>query len=134
MHAIPKLDKKGLRNFGLLTGTIAAILFGLLLPWIWKHSFPLWPWIVAAVLWLWALVAPTTLNPVYQIWMRIGLVLGWINTRIILGLIFYILVTPMSLAMRLIGRDPMTRKFEPDRETYRVKSLQNERKRAEKPY
>ena len=134
MHEIPKLDQKGLRNFGLLTGTIAAVLFGILLPWIWQHAFPLWPWIVAAVLWFWALIAPKTLNPVYQIWMRVGLVLGWINTRIILGLIFYVLVTPMSLVMRLFGRDSMTRRFEPNYQTSRIKSHQNERERTEKPY
>ena len=134
VHEIKKLDKKGLRNFGLVTGTIVAVLFGLVLPLIWRHSLPSWPWIVAAVLWLWAAIAPTTLNLVYQVWMRIGLVLGWINSRIILGLIFYIAVTPMGLIMLLLKRDPMTRKFDPDCQTYRVKSQQTEKERMENPY
>ena len=51
MHEIPKLDKKGLRDFGLLTGVIFVALFGLLLPWLRGHGLPRWPWGVSATLW-----------------------------------------------------------------------------------
>ena len=52
--------------------------------------------------------------------MALGEALGWINTRIILGLVYYGLVTPMGVMMRLLGRDPMRRRFEPAANTYRV--------------
>ncbi len=77
-------NKKELREFGFITGAIAAVLFGLLLPWLFDHELPRWPWIVAGILWVWALLLPTTLLPVYRGWIAIGHVLGWINTRIIL--------------------------------------------------
>ena len=47
---IPELDAAGLRRFALVTGAILAVLFGVLLPWLFGFGFPLWPWIVAGVL------------------------------------------------------------------------------------
>ena len=134
LHPIERLDKRGLQHFGLLSGTIVAVLFGVILPLITGHGWPHWPWIVAGVLWLWAGLVPSTLNPVYQVWMRIGLVLGWINTRLILGLIFYLMVTPIGVVMWLCKRDPMVRKLDDGAKTYRIQSQLTERDRMEKPY
>lgn len=118
MPEIPQLNKKELREFGLLTGTIVAVLFGLLLPWLRSHPVPLWAWIIAGVLWVLAALVPMVLQPVYQVWMRIGLVLGWVNTRIILGIIFFALIMPMGTIMRLFNQDPMARKFDANLKTY----------------
>jgi hypothetical protein len=52
--------------------------------------------------------------------MRLGEVLGWINTRVILGAIFFLLFTPLGLYMRLRGKDPMRRTLAPEAESYRV--------------
>ena len=51
--------------------------------------------------------------------MAVGEGLGWINTRIILSLIFYGVFTPAAVVMRLRGKDPMRRGWEPNRESYR---------------
>ena len=134
MHEIAKLNKKELRDFGLLTGAIFAVLFGLLFPWIRGHSLPSWPWIIALILGFLAVLAPITLQPVYQIWMRIGLVLGWINTRIILGIVFYGLIMPMGAIMRLLNRDTMARKFDVNLPSYRLRSQRKTRLSMEKPY
>ncbi len=134
MHQIPKLNSKELRDFGLLTGAIVAVLFGLLLPWIWGHSLPQWPWLIAAILWFLAVLAPATLKPVYQVWMRIGLVLGWVNTRIILGIVFYGMIMPMGAIMRLLNRDSMARKFDANLQTYRLPSQIKTRASMEKPF
>jgi len=50
------------------------------------------------------------LKPVYAAWMSFASVLGWINTRIILAILFYLVLTPMGLAMRLLGVDLLERK------------------------
>lgn len=131
-HAIA--DKKGLRNFGLTTGAITAVLFGLLLPWILGHGFPLWPWIVGGILAAWALLAPETLRPVYRGWMAVGYVLGWINTRIILGLVFYLVVLPAAGMMRIFRKDPMARRFEAQAPTYRVPSTNQSKNHLERPF
>ena len=133
MHEIIELDRAGLRKFGLTTGAIVVGLFGLLLPWLFSAALPLWPWYIALALWLPALAYPAALQPVYKGWMKIGAVLGFINTRIILGLFFYTILMPMGLAMRLLGKDPMCRKPS-NAPSYRVASTVNPPKKMENPF
>lgn len=118
--AIPPLDKQGLRKFGLTTGLIFAALFGFILPFIWRADPHRWPVVAGAILCSLALIVPGSLAPFYQLWMRLALVLGWINSRIILGIIFALVVTPMAMGMKLLGKDPMQRKLDSQKDTYRV--------------
>ena len=92
-----------------------------------------WAWIVSAVFAAVALVFPAALRPVYHIWMKIGHVLGWINTRLILGLVFFVLFAPLALLFKVFGRDPMDRKLD-DSPSYRKPSHHLPRDRMEKPY
>ena len=94
-EAIPELDTAGLRRFGLSTGAIVAVLFGIALPYLFEWSYPRWPWIIAGVLITWALVAAPSLKHVYRNWMRLGLLLNRIVSPIILGIVFFIVVTPL---------------------------------------
>ena len=132
---VPTLDNTGLRKFGITTGAIIVALFAFFFPWLLDMAaMPLWPWILAGLLWLPALLAPATLRPVYNTWMKIGHGIGWVNTRIILGLLFYVMVMPMGLVMRLFGKDPMNRKRDKSASSYRVQSISEEKDRLEKPY
>ena len=132
---IPTLDKKGLRKFGITTGVIIVVLFAAFFPWIFDVSvMPMWPWILAGMLWVLAILIPGALRPVYTTWMKIGHVLGWINTRVILGFLFYVMVLPMGLTMRLFGKDPMARKIESSVSSYRIKSVSEAKDRLEKPF
>ena len=132
---IPALDKKGLRKFGITTGAIIVALFALFFPWIFDAtSMPVWPWILAALLWVPALLIPSMLRPVYTTWMKIGHGIGWVNTRIILGVLFYVLVLPMGLIMRLFGKDPMARRLDKSASSYRIESVSEPKDRLEKPY
>ncbi|MCP3671411.1 MAG: sxtJ [Gammaproteobacteria bacterium] len=129
------LDSRGLRKFGLATGITVVMLFALFFPWVFDAtSMPVWPWIIAAMLWVPALGCPRLLNPVYVAWMKIGYALGWINSRVILGIVFYSLVLPMGLIMRLIGNDPMARKHDQTTASYRVQSTREPKERLEKPF
>jgi hypothetical protein len=132
---VPSLDNKGLRKFGITTGIIIVILFAFFFPWLLDMAaMPLWPWILAGLLWVPALLAPATLRPVYNTWMKIGHGIGWVNTRIILGLLFYVMVMPMGLVMRLFGNDPMNRKRDKSASSYRIPSMSEAKDRLEKPY
>ena len=133
-HTIPELDRKGLRSFGLTTGSIVAVLFGLLFPWLLDHNLPLWPWVLFGVLALWALAAPTTLRPVYKVWMRFGLLMSRVTTPLILGLVFYVVITPVSLIRALLGKDAMARTFDKDTASYRITSRAPEKENLEKPF
>ncbi len=127
-------DKRELRRFGFLVGAIVAILFGGLFPWLFEHSVPLWPWVVSGILLGWALILPKSLFPLYRAWMAIGKVLGWINSRIILGLIFYLMILPIGLVMRLFGRDPMRRRLDKGALSYRVQSTNQPKENVERPF
>ncbi len=135
MMEFPGLDNKGLRKFGLTTGAIIVLLFAFFFPWVFDvATMPMWPWIIAGALWLPALLMPAVLRPVYTTWMKIGHGIGWVNTRIILGVLFYVLVLPMGLIMRLFGNDPMARKRDESASSYRIKSVSEAKDRLEKPY
>ncbi|MGH8718628.1 MAG: SxtJ family membrane protein [Burkholderiales bacterium] len=111
---------KQLRNFALVTGGLIAAIFGLLLPWIWGFAWPVWPWATGGVLALWGLVAPRTLGPLYHYWMKFAEIIGRFNTQILLGFVFYAMITPIGFLLRLFVRDPMARKFDPQASSYRV--------------
>ena len=107
------------RSFGLTVGGIFAIIG--LWPVLFHGQDPrLWAVVLAALLIIPALVFLKSLDLPYRGWMAVGQALGWINTRIILGIIFYGVVTPIGLVIRLLGKDPMHRRFEPESDTYRV--------------
>ena len=132
-HNIPELDRKGLREFGLVTGAIVAVLFGLFFPWLLERSSPAWPWVVFGLLGLWALLAPLSLRPVYRMWMRFGLLMSKITTPIIMGLVFYVVITPFALILKLTGKDAMRREFD-NRDTYRVTRDNVRENSLEHPY
>src|SRR5579885_3511219 len=102
MFEIPDLDAPGLRKFGFTMAAIIAGLFGAVLPLLKGSASPLWPWIIAAVLAVWATAAPTSLRLIYRPWMKLGGVLGWINTRIILGVVFVLVVVPLGRLLQVI--------------------------------
>jgi Kef-type K+ transport system membrane component KefB len=135
MHTgtIPELDSKGLRSFGLTTGAIVAGLFGLLLPWIFGYAWPLWPWIVMAVLCLWAIIHPVSLRLVYTPWMRFGLVMSKITTPILMSLMFFLIAVPVSLVFRLLRYDPLRRRYSPV-SSYRENSERSPSNRLERPF
>ena len=133
-HTIPELDRKGLRDFGLTTGGIVGVLFGLFFPWILERPLPRWPFVILLILGGLALAAPLALKPIYQGWMRFGLLMSKITTPIIMGLVFYVVITPMGLIMRLSGKDYMARRLHQQAQSYRIKSKAMPPKNLERPF
>lgn len=134
---VPYIDSKGLREFGFVTATIIVLLFGFFFPVVvFDKAVPDLPLAVQVSIGLSAvaLILPIILKPVYIIWMYIGFVLGWINTRIILSLVFYILFTPAALSLKLFQKDPMRRKFTSEVKTYKQESSRSPKQQMEKPY
>lgn len=134
VREIPVLDAKGLRDFGLVNGAVAAALFGLLLPWIFGFDYPRWPWYLFAVLSVWALTLPNLLRPVYWAWMKLGLIISRITTPLILGIVFFVVIMPIGLIRRVFGKDSMSRGFDTNASSYRIDSPTVLRKNLENPY
>ncbi len=127
-------DRAELRTFGLLAGALFAGLFGLLMPWLRHRPFPAWPWVLCIVLVVPALIAPQALRQVFAAWTAAGRILGWINSRLVLTIVFYAIITPVGVVMRLCGRDMMRRRFDPDCASYRVPSRQAPPSTMDRPF
>ena len=123
-----------LRRFGLSVGAVIAIAFGLVLPLI-RHGgvYPI-PLAIGGGLILWAVVHPCSLRFVHRPWMALARVLARVNTAVILTVFFYLVITPMGLLLRLLGKGPTARIVEPETESYRKPSQQSPPQQMEKPY
>lgn len=102
---------KDLRWFGVMMG--AALCAGAIFAW--RGGSPR----AAAVLCgaggiflLLGLAAPRALGLVYRPWMKLAAAMGWVNTRILLGLMFFLVFTPIALVRRALGRDPLDLRFD----------------------
>ena len=104
------IPKKTLREFGFLVGFIFPFLIGWILPLIGGHSFRTWTLFISVPSIILAFTKPILLLYPYRAWMKLGHILGWVNSRIILGLVFFIVLQPIALIMRILGHDPLRTK------------------------
>ncbi|MCM8775716.1 MAG: SxtJ family membrane protein [Candidatus Omnitrophica bacterium] len=104
-----KTGEKELRSFACLVGSIFALL-GIYL--LWRQS--VYGGIalgVGLLLFAGGRFAPARLRSIYKIWMTLALILGWIMTRVILGLAFYGILTPIGIIGRACGKKFLNRGF-----------------------
>lgn len=97
-----KSEKKDLRNFGLTIG-IALGLLGGLLWWRGKETYMVFAILSFAFIFF-GLILPAMLKPLQKVWMTLAVVLGWFMTRVILGVLFFLVFTTISLISRLLLR------------------------------
>ncbi len=98
-------DQRSLRRFGITIGAAIAVTGGV----VWYLNRPYGAEIMYVggfVLWLAGFV-PRILKPLYRVWMAPALTLGWVMTRILLSLVFYLVITPLGLIRRLAGHETM---------------------------
>jgi hypothetical protein len=99
-------DAKALRQFG-----IGILLFGALLGGIsWYKGYPAAAkaiWGACAVLGSLTLLSQTLGKAIYRGWMSVALVIGTVVSTLALGVVYYLILTPMGIAGRIIGRDPL---------------------------
>ena len=99
--------KKKLSEFSILIGLGFPIIIGWILPAIRGHIFMTWTLWIGITFIILGRVKPSSLVYPYIGWMTLGRVLGLINSYIILGLVFIIVVQPIALIMKFIGYDPL---------------------------
>lgn len=119
LPTIPNASKQQLRHFGLTIGLFLPLVFSLIWPWLHNTASPSWPLIIGSLGIAMGLIAPNQLQQPYKLWMLLGHGLGWINSHLILGLIYLLVVQPIAMIMRLLGHDPLRRSFKPDLKSYR---------------
>jgi len=125
---------KAIRNFGITFFVVLGVVGGLM---IYKDKSVGYAGIGFGVLFLiLGLWAPITLKALYKVWMALAAVLGFFMSRVILSLLFYLVVTPTGLAMRLFGKDVLDQRWDKKAATYWKKrdSKHSDKKRYERLY
>jgi hypothetical protein len=104
------------RSFGLVMAAVLAAVTSLN---AW-HSGRLWPWTggLAALLLAAALLRPSVLHPLNLIWLKFGLLLHRVVNPVVMALIFYGTVLPTGLVMRMLGKDLLRLKRQPNTDSY----------------
>jgi len=108
---------KQLREFAVVMAVFFSLLGGL--AW-WRGHFNVLWFVVSSAFIFSGLTVPNILKPIYKIWMGLALAMGWFVSRIILCALFFLILTPISLVMRITGKDLMHKRLEPDSKTYWV--------------
>jgi hypothetical protein len=107
---------KDLRKFGITIGTVLLLIACFL---IWKHKPTGYYFLlIGDLLVFFGVYFPTILRPLNKAWMTLAILLGWIMTRVILSIIFYLVITPISLIARIFGKDFLDIKIDKSRASY----------------
>lgn len=110
------LDKKTLRKFAITMGIAFLVITVIIFI---RHRHNILPTsIISVIFFALAVIMPIILKPVYILWMRLAFILSWINTRLILLIIFYLIFTPISLAIKLFGVDLLDIKINKQKGSY----------------
>tara|TARA_S200000501_G_C20554245_1_gene625850 strand:- start:91 stop:486 length:396 start_codon:yes stop_codon:yes gene_type:complete len=118
---ISLITKKKLKEFGLLFGFGLIILIGFIIPSFSGHTFRTWTLIIGLPSILISFANPNLLFYPYKIWMFLGNILGWLNSRLLLGLVYLIILIPLAMIMKLFGYDPLKKRNYINKGTYKIK-------------
>lgn len=97
--------------FGLIFLAFFALIGGLLWFKFDRQGAARWVWIGASAVTLVYYAVPPVRRLLYLAWMYAAYPIGWLMSHLVLGMVFYLVFTPIGLIMRLVGRDPMERKL-----------------------
>jgi Saxitoxin biosynthesis operon protein SxtJ len=110
------MDRKALRNFGLLMAFVLLLAGG----WLWWKASASWLWIAgaSALLAVIGFASPGILKPFYRGWMILAVIMGWVMTRVVLTLVYYLVLTPIGFLGRAFGEQFLHLKRSKDSDTY----------------
>jgi len=113
---VDKVRSSSDRAFGFVFAAVFAIIAGW--PLLDAGPIRLWALAIAVAFLMTALIRPATLSPLNRLWTAFGLLLHRIVSPIILGVMFFVVVTPMGVLMRVLRKDPLKLKWQPDAKSY----------------
>ena len=120
-------DKKQIRTFGIGLGVILCIFASIFL---YKHGLTTAPkvlYCIAPVIFLLSFLSPGILKPIYITFSFLAHCIGWVMSKLILGIQYYILFTPIALFFRIIRKDLLDRNFETGKTSYWVAKAEENR-------
>lgn len=112
-----ELNNADLRSFGLLVGAVFGLIA--LYPLFKGENLRAWATVISIALIAPAIFFPPLLELPFRFWAVLGHILGWLNTRIILTVLYFAAIVPVSLVLKIFGREPLKLHFDPDLVSYR---------------
>lgn len=122
-----KETDKDVRKFGLTIGIVLMLIGGILL--YYDRVSYYYFWLAALFLLIPAAVSPSILRPLNKVWMILAILLGWFMTRVILSILFYLILTPIGLIGKILGKEFLDIKWKKKSDSYWLK---REKKSPEK--
>ena len=99
-----------LRKFALAMALPLALIGAILL---WRErSYYKYFFIASALFICPGLLIPVVLTPLHKVWMTFSIIMGWFMTRLVLCVLFFVVLTPIALLLRLLGKDLLNTKFD----------------------
>ena len=108
------------RSFGVVFFIVFIIIA--IYPLINSGELRIWSLILSVVFLILGILNSKVLYPLNYVWFKFGILLGKVIAPIVMGIIFFAVVTPTGLIMRLLGKDLLKKKFLKNSETYWIKS------------
>ena len=104
------------RNFGLVFFFVFLIVS--LLPLLKEEPFRIWSIVIAIIFLILGLMNSKLLTPLNKLWFKFGLFLGSIVSPIVMGIVFFLVITPTGLVMKIMGKDLLNKKKDNDKKSY----------------
>ena len=104
------------RNFGLIFFIVFMIVS--LWPLIYENPVRIWSVIISLVFLILGLMNSKLLTPLNKLWFKFGMILGAIVAPVVMGAVFFLVVTPIGIVMRTMGKDLINKKHDKKKETY----------------
>ena len=104
------------RNFGLVFFVVFLIIS--FFPLLNEGSIKIWSLIIAIIFLILGLFNSNLLKPLNILWFKLGLLLGSIVAPIVMGIIFYLVITPTGFIMKMLGKDLLNKKYDIKKKSY----------------
>ena len=107
------------RNFGL----VFFIVFLIVSIWPLTYDEPvrIWSAIISSIFLILGLMNSKLLTPLNKLWFKFGMILGAIVSPVVMGVVFFLVVTPIGLIMKIMGKDLLNKKYDKKKRTYWIK-------------
>ncbi len=117
------MKKSSEKSFGILFGIIFMLIA--FWPLFYSKDIQLWSLVVASIFLIFAFIKPNLLKKPNNLWIKFGEILGFIIAPIVMALIYFLILTPISLLLRISGKDLLNLKYEKKLKSYWVSRKKN---------
>ena len=111
-----KIKMSSNRNFGLVFFIVFSIIS--FFPLLNEGSLRIWSLIIAIIFLILGLFNSNLLKPLNILWFKFGLLLGSIVAPIVMGAIFFLVITPTGFIMKMLGKDLLNKKYDVKKKSY----------------